>query len=94
MSNAALSKLLRLPINTVTPRVLELRQLGLVVEAYQDSDGITGRKCSDLEGGFMISLVDSKLTSKLTVNLARLDSSLVDFFLLDCQHYCQLTQEG
>ena len=32
-----------LPINVVTPRMNELVQKGLVVEAYRDTDSVTGR---------------------------------------------------
>ena len=42
-TNAMLSKRLQLPINCITPRTLELRHLGMVVESYRDKCPITGR---------------------------------------------------
>lgn len=43
MCNRAIAKALRLPINQVTPRVHELRELGLVYQAYEDVDEETNR---------------------------------------------------
>lgn len=45
MSNKALAKHLEWPINCVTPRTKELRDLGLVEAAYEDEDLTTHRKC-------------------------------------------------
>jgi len=41
--NRALAKRLKRPVNAITPRVYELRQLGLVKEAWRDEDTETGR---------------------------------------------------
>ena len=41
--NRALAKRLRLPVNVITPRVKELRDLGLVTEAWDDIDPETNR---------------------------------------------------
>jgi predicted transcriptional regulator len=43
-NNRQISAQSNLPINVVTPRMNELVQKGLVVEAYRDVDTITGRK--------------------------------------------------
>jgi predicted transcriptional regulator len=43
MSNLEISKVLGLPINAITPRVKELRDLGLVVEAGRKRCPYTGR---------------------------------------------------
>lgn len=42
--NQMLAAILERPINQITPRVLELRQKGAVVEAYRDIYPPTGRK--------------------------------------------------
>lgn len=42
-TNAMLSQRLQLPINCITPRTLELRQIGLVIESYRDKCPVTGR---------------------------------------------------
>jgi predicted ArsR family transcriptional regulator len=42
-TNTEVSVEARLPINQVTPRMLELRKSGLVVQASQRKCGITGR---------------------------------------------------
>lgn len=42
-TNTELSKVLGLPINQVTPRVYELRQKGLLVEATRRVCNVTGR---------------------------------------------------
>lgn len=43
MNNLMIAKKLNLPINSITPRVLELRKMDLVEEAYKDSCPFTGR---------------------------------------------------
>lgn len=43
LSNKDISEMLRTPINTVTPRVKELREMGLVEEAGKQYDGRTNR---------------------------------------------------
>lgn len=43
-NNRMLAEELDLPINSVTPRVKELRELGLVVEAGKSTCPFTGRK--------------------------------------------------
>lgn len=42
-SNRELSEFLGLPINCITPRVMELRKLGIVISNGTDFDYITGR---------------------------------------------------
>jgi len=44
VNNRMLSELMDWPINRVTPRVLELRELGLVEEAYTAQDTETKRQ--------------------------------------------------
>lgn len=44
-SNEKLSKLLKLPINQITPRVLELRKLGVIKEMYREPSPTSGRMC-------------------------------------------------
>ena len=43
MSNRELSKNLRLPVNSITGRVKELREYGLVCFNRKKFDGVTGR---------------------------------------------------
>lgn len=43
-TNLMIAETLSLPINTITPRVFELRQEGLVVESYRDVCPISKRK--------------------------------------------------
>lgn len=43
-NNLMLSRKLSLPINSITPRIIELRKLGMVKESYKDSCPITGRR--------------------------------------------------
>jgi len=45
ISNLSISRILGLPINCVTPRVKELRDLGLVVFNDVKKDRVTGRRC-------------------------------------------------
>tara|TARA_Y100001936_G_scaffold211128_1_gene218418 strand:+ start:260 stop:520 length:261 start_codon:yes stop_codon:yes gene_type:complete len=45
-SNEKLSKLLKLPINQITPRVLELRKRGLVKEMWREPSETSGRMCT------------------------------------------------
>ena len=42
-TNTELSRILGLPINQITPRVFELRQRGLLVEATRRVCNVTGR---------------------------------------------------
>jgi hypothetical protein len=42
-TNSELASLLRWPINTVTPRVYELRKMGKIIESYRRKCYITGR---------------------------------------------------
>lgn len=44
LTNKEVSSLSGLPINSVTPRTLELRKLGLVVESEELTDVATGRR--------------------------------------------------
>ena len=44
ISNLDIARLLNWPINSVTPRVKELRDKGLVEEAYRDIHPETGRR--------------------------------------------------
>jgi len=44
-SNEKLSRLLKLPINQITPRVLELRKYGLVKEMWREPSETSGRMC-------------------------------------------------
>jgi len=44
-SNLSISRILGLPINCVTPRVKELRDMGLVVFSHYNKDRVTGRRC-------------------------------------------------
>ena len=44
-TNTEISRVLGLPINQITPRVYELRRLGLLVEATRRSCLVTGRTC-------------------------------------------------
>lgn len=43
MTNAEIAQALHLPINCVTPRCLELRKMGLVIEMGKRSCRVTGR---------------------------------------------------
>ena len=43
LSNLEISRILGIPINCVTPRVKELRNMGLVVFSHKKKDRITGR---------------------------------------------------
>ena len=43
-TNLMIAQSLSLPINSITPRVFELRQRGLVVESYRDTCPISKRK--------------------------------------------------
>ena len=45
MTNSEIAASLHAPINTITPRVWELRRLGLVVEACRRECRVTGRRC-------------------------------------------------
>ncbi|MBC8408252.1 MAG: hypothetical protein H8E12_05945 [Rhodobacteraceae bacterium] len=44
-SNEKLSCLLRLPINQITPRVLELRKINKIKEMYREPSPTSGRTC-------------------------------------------------
>lgn len=43
VTNSELAQVLNVPINTITPRVFELRQKGLVRQAQQRKCNVTGR---------------------------------------------------
>ena len=43
MNNSMIARTLNIPINTVTPRVKELRNMGLVIESKRDECPITHR---------------------------------------------------
>jgi len=43
-TNTEISRVLDIPINTVTPRVKELRELGLVIEDEERTCSVTGRR--------------------------------------------------
>ena len=43
MTNSEIGSILGRPINTITPRVFELREAGLVMESRKRTCGITGR---------------------------------------------------
>ena len=45
ITNLEIASYLKWPINSVTPRVKELRQMGLVYCARKRRSGIHGRKC-------------------------------------------------
>lgn len=45
LSNLSISRFLGLPINSVTPRVKELRDKGLVVFSHYNEDRVTHRRC-------------------------------------------------
>lgn len=44
-TNTEVSRILGLPINQITPRVFELRQKGILIEATIRKCNVTGRKC-------------------------------------------------
>jgi DNA-binding MarR family transcriptional regulator len=44
-TNTEISRVLKLPINQITPRVYELRRKGLLVEATRRACNVTGRTC-------------------------------------------------
>ena len=44
-SNHDIARILQWEINTVTPRVYELREMGYVLENGEKTDRLTGRRC-------------------------------------------------
>lgn len=44
-SNLSISRILGVPINSVTPRIKELRDLGIVIFSHYERDRVTNRNC-------------------------------------------------
>ena len=44
-SNLDISRVMRRPINSITPRVYELRELNLIEFSHKKRDRITGKSC-------------------------------------------------